>query len=239
MSEFRLYNTLTRRVEPFAPADGRTVRMYTCGPTVYNPAHLGNFRTFLFEDLLTGRIKDDSHPLTAYLRQHGFGDADLAWSRDNTAMPDVMGVNYYPAVSTERFEAGITHEGTWGDPRPRDNQWTQGLEDVLHRFADRYQRPVFLSETCLPGSAEGRIRWMDASVETVRKLRAEGMNLIGYTWWSVIDMMEWSYREGLKPAEAYLLGMGLWDLVPDGAGVLRRVKTAAADRFREHATRNG
>jgi len=52
MSEFRLYNTLTRRVEPFAPADGRTVRMYTCGPTVYNPAHLGNFRTFLFEDLM-------------------------------------------------------------------------------------------------------------------------------------------------------------------------------------------
>jgi cysteinyl-tRNA synthetase len=52
MSDFRLFNTLTRQVEPFAPADGRTVRMYTCGPTVYNPAHLGNFRTFLFEDLM-------------------------------------------------------------------------------------------------------------------------------------------------------------------------------------------
>ncbi len=52
MSDFRLYNTLTRQVEPFAPADGTEVRMYTCGPTVYNPAHLGNFRTFLFEDLL-------------------------------------------------------------------------------------------------------------------------------------------------------------------------------------------
>ena len=52
MSDFRLYNTLTRQVEPFAPADGSTVRMYTCGPTVYNPAHLGNFRTFLFEDLM-------------------------------------------------------------------------------------------------------------------------------------------------------------------------------------------
>src|SRR5215204_5347658 len=49
---FRLYNTLTRSLEPFEPADGRTVRMYTCGPTVYNPAHLGNFRTFLFEDLM-------------------------------------------------------------------------------------------------------------------------------------------------------------------------------------------
>ena len=52
MNAFRLYNTLTRKVEPFAPADGKRVRMYTCGPTVYNPAHLGNFRTFLFEDLL-------------------------------------------------------------------------------------------------------------------------------------------------------------------------------------------
>ncbi|HEX4934157.1 MAG TPA: cysteine--tRNA ligase, partial [Gemmatimonadaceae bacterium] len=52
MPEFRLYNTLSRAVEPFAPADGRTVSIYSCGPTVYNPAHLGNFRTFLFVDLL-------------------------------------------------------------------------------------------------------------------------------------------------------------------------------------------
>jgi len=57
MTEFRLYNTLTRRIEPFAPADHRTVRMYTCGPTVYNPAHLGNFRTFLFEDLLRRSLR--------------------------------------------------------------------------------------------------------------------------------------------------------------------------------------
>jgi len=57
MVEFRLYNTLTRSVEPFAPADGHTVRMYTCGPTVYNPAHLGNFRTFLFEDLLRRTLR--------------------------------------------------------------------------------------------------------------------------------------------------------------------------------------
>jgi cysteinyl-tRNA synthetase len=52
MTDFRLYNTLTRSIEAFTPADGETVRMYTCGPTVYKPAHLGNFRTFMFEDLL-------------------------------------------------------------------------------------------------------------------------------------------------------------------------------------------
>ena len=56
-TEFRLFNTMTRRVEPFAPDDGRTVRIYSCGPTVYNPAHLGNFRTFLFGDLLRRVVK--------------------------------------------------------------------------------------------------------------------------------------------------------------------------------------
>src|SRR5215211_6505918 len=57
MSDFRLYNTMTRTIEPLVPADGTTVRMYTCGPTVYNPAHVGNFRTFLFEDLLRRAIR--------------------------------------------------------------------------------------------------------------------------------------------------------------------------------------
>ncbi len=48
----RLYNTLTRRVEPFTPLQPGRVSLYTCGPTVWNYAHIGNFRTFLFEDLL-------------------------------------------------------------------------------------------------------------------------------------------------------------------------------------------
>src|SRR5215208_6964889 len=57
MPDFRLYNTMTRTIEAVTPDDGETVRMYTCGPTVYNPAHLGNFRTFLFEDLLRRAIR--------------------------------------------------------------------------------------------------------------------------------------------------------------------------------------
>lgn len=48
----RLHNTLTRSVDRFEPLDPPTVSLYTCGPTVYNYAHIGNFRTFLFEDVL-------------------------------------------------------------------------------------------------------------------------------------------------------------------------------------------
>jgi cysteinyl-tRNA synthetase len=48
----RFYNTLSQQVEDFTPASDNTVRMYTCGPTVYDFAHIGNFRTFTFVDLL-------------------------------------------------------------------------------------------------------------------------------------------------------------------------------------------
>jgi cysteinyl-tRNA synthetase len=53
----RLYNTLTRQEEPFAPADGRTVRMYTCGLTVYARGHIGNFRTFVSLDVLRRALR--------------------------------------------------------------------------------------------------------------------------------------------------------------------------------------
>src|SRR6202162_3891639 len=48
----RFYNTLTQQLEHFAPLSGNVVRMYTCGPTVYNYVHIGNLRTFTFQDIL-------------------------------------------------------------------------------------------------------------------------------------------------------------------------------------------
>ncbi|GMV95102.1 MAG: cysteine--tRNA ligase [Candidatus Hydrogenedentota bacterium] len=53
----RFFNTLSRAKEPFEPMEPGKVRMYTCGPTVYNYAHIGNLRTFLFEDLLRRHLK--------------------------------------------------------------------------------------------------------------------------------------------------------------------------------------
>ena len=47
-----IYNTLTRKIEKFTPNEEGIVRMYTCGPTVYHYAHIGNLRTYIFEDIL-------------------------------------------------------------------------------------------------------------------------------------------------------------------------------------------
>ena len=48
----RFYNSLSRKKEIFKPIQDNKVGLYTCGPTVYDDAHIGNFRTFMFEDLL-------------------------------------------------------------------------------------------------------------------------------------------------------------------------------------------
>jgi cysteinyl-tRNA synthetase len=59
----RFYNTLTQKVEPFTPLHDNVVRMYTCGPTVYNYVHIGNLRTFTFQDILRRWLRASGYTL--------------------------------------------------------------------------------------------------------------------------------------------------------------------------------
>lgn len=57
MMHLKIYNTESRKKEEVLPLDGKTIRMYTCGPTIYHYAHIGNFRTYVAEDLLRRSLK--------------------------------------------------------------------------------------------------------------------------------------------------------------------------------------
>ncbi len=57
----RLYNTMTRSTDPFTPMEEGRVGLYTCGPTVYNYAHIGNLRTYIFEDLLRRTLEAEGY----------------------------------------------------------------------------------------------------------------------------------------------------------------------------------
>ncbi|MGD0304475.1 MAG: cysteine--tRNA ligase [Candidatus Acidiferrales bacterium] len=61
MNEIRLYNTLSNRLEPLQPLHPGEVRIYTCGPTVYDFAHIGNFRTFTFQDILRRFLRSQGY----------------------------------------------------------------------------------------------------------------------------------------------------------------------------------
>lgn len=190
---------------------------------------------YLVEDLVTGTVHD-GHPLAATLRANGFGDHDFAWFAENPVRPDVMGVNYYPQHSTEVFEAGVHHLGGFVDPRPTQDDGVLGLEEVLVAYESRYGVPVMLTETAVTGSEQERIAWLDESVASVHRLRAAGHDVVGYTWWPVFDMYEWTYRHAVGPRADFLLTMGLWDLVEGPSGLQRRRNTVA-ESFLAHASR--
>ena len=77
----RLYNTLTRKVEPFQPLQPGRVSLYTCGPTIYNYAHIGNFRTFLFEDLLRRWLEASGYEVFHIMNLTDVDDRTIAAAR--------------------------------------------------------------------------------------------------------------------------------------------------------------
>ena len=191
-------------------------------------------RRFLIQDLLCGTV-DDGHPLAGYLRRHGFDDGDLAWSAANPAHPDVLGINYYPHLTTTEYRAGEVLPATL---RPRRDDWTDGLEELLRAFAGRYERPLMVTETSVPGSVSQRLAWLDASLELVAGLRDQGLEIVGYTWWPLFDLVDWAYRDAIGPVGEHLVKMGLYDLEADEIGTLRRRATPVADRYRSWTSLN-
>jgi len=79
MTSVRLYNSLTRRVEPLEPITAGQVTIYTCGPTVYRYAHIGNMRSFLFADLLRRTLE-----YLGYEVRHVKNITDVGHMRDDT-----------------------------------------------------------------------------------------------------------------------------------------------------------
>ena len=206
------------------------------------PEHVTQVRAmldqrYLVEDLLTGRVTAD-HPLHADLVAAGADRGDLDHLVEDPTPPTVMGVNYYPRHSTEVFEAGVHHGGGFADPRPTRDDGVRGLREVLSAYEDRYDVPVMLTETCVTASVADRIRWLRESVAEVHTMREQGHRVLGYTWWPLFDMYEWTYRHSTRPRQEHLLAMGLYDLVESDAG-LSRVRNPVADVFRELSQRAG
>ena len=94
----KLTNTLTGNLEPFSPDNGNTVRMYTCGPTVYDFAHIGNLRTFVFEDILRRHLRGKGWTL-----KHVMNITDIDDKIINKAIEAGQDIKTYTAPYTEAF----------------------------------------------------------------------------------------------------------------------------------------
>jgi len=94
----RFSNTLTHQVEEFAPAADNTVRMYTCGPTVYNHAHIGNFRSFTFYDILRRWLR-----LRGFQLDHVMNITDVDDKIIRNAVAEKKSLAEYTAIYEKAF----------------------------------------------------------------------------------------------------------------------------------------
>ena len=93
----KLTNTLTGTQEVFAPQDNKTVRMYTCGPTVYNFVHIGNLRTYVFEDVLR------RHLASKWKIKHVMNITDIDDKIINRSIETGKDIKSYTAPYTQAF----------------------------------------------------------------------------------------------------------------------------------------
>ncbi len=180
---------------------------------------------YLALDLVTGRV-DAAHPLFEWLMKNGATEEELAWFRAHPAEPDVVGINLYPMFSRKvsvpgaRVRFRMPYTGT-----------SALVEDIGRAYWERYRRPIMVTETASAGSLKRRSAWLNASVEGCRKLREEGVPVVGYTWWPTYSLVAWSYRGSNHPVDRHVVHMGLYDL--DAS--LERVETPLVAAYRTHA----
>ncbi len=129
--------------------------------------------------------------------------------------------------STELYEEAVHHVGGFADPRPTRNDGVAGLEEVLLAHEARYRAPVTLTGTASTGTVAERIDRLDGLLQRIRKLRARGHCILGYTWWPVLDMYGWTYRHERGAGVESLLTMRHVDFVETEKGLLRRKNPAA------------
>src|SRR3979409_2695111 len=94
----RFYNTLTQQVENFVPLHDNVVRMYTCGPTVYNYVHIGNLRTFAFQDILRRWLK-----ARGFVLDHVMNITDVEDKIIRSAMQQGKTIQEYTSVYEKAF----------------------------------------------------------------------------------------------------------------------------------------
>jgi cysteinyl-tRNA synthetase len=97
----QLFNTLSTRIEPLIPADGKTLTLYACGPTVYDYGHIGNFRTFLHVDLLRRFLEQQGVPV-----KHVMNITDV----DDKIIRNAMAQGVSIAEYTPRYEEAFLED---------------------------------------------------------------------------------------------------------------------------------
>ncbi len=236
------------------------VQVYqTQDPSLSEEVRLWARRAQMPTRLLLGHVGPDDEDWS-WLVDHGADPASLEDLRQHAQRPDVLGLNYYPELSSReivRLDATTAHVALDGGLEP--------LAGEMRRAHLAYGLPLMVTETAVEGDADKQCAWVDQLVAGLIALRVEGLPIVGLTWWPLMDFVDWSWasggsvveefyrRDGVGqrphpisplgvpggPLEPFLRRMGLYRLDADATGKLERRPTSALEHFRRQAIAYG
>ena len=187
---------------------------HQAGPVAHAAAYFQNQRRFLSLDLNYGN--DVSAVMYEYLLDHGMTRAEYHWFMDHgkTLTPHcIMGNDYYP--TNEHLVRGDDQIEPAGE--------IFGYYVITHQYFERYQLPVMHTETNLKKDEHAARDWLGKEWQNVVRLKADGVPIIGFTWYSLIDQTDWDV--GLREIRDRTNPCGLYDK--------RRRPHPVADAYRQ------
>ncbi|MEO6050728.1 MAG: cysteine--tRNA ligase [Pyrinomonadaceae bacterium] len=152
----RFFNTLSRQIETFEPIEAGKVRMYICGPTVWNFAHIGNFRTFIFGDVLRRFLKFKGYELT-----HVFNLTDVDDRIINEAAKQNISIDEFTAPFIQYF---------WEDFDALGNERPEITPRATHHIAEMIDIIAKLLENGHAYESEGSIYYRITAFHEYGKL---------------------------------------------------------------------
>jgi len=194
----RLYNTLEKRMQTFHPVDKDIVTIFTCGPSVYQKAHIGNFRTFLFEDVLARYLG-----YLGYVVRRGMNLTDIEDKAIKEAAKQRMSIKFLADKNIRIFIREMRFlRMKVPDFLPRASECVQEASDIIERLLERkrayWQKGnIYFDPLRFPGF--GRLFGIDMS-QWPRKRRRFHKDTYPGMQWNYGDFILW---HGYKKRDRY------------------------------------
>lgn len=203
----KLFNSLTRKIEEFKPINERKVGLYTCGPTVYDTATIGNFRTYVLSDLM--------------VRTFRYFDYDVKYVMNLTDVGHLTGDNLGDADTGEdRMEKGAEREGK--------TAW-----DIASRYSQEFVQHMSLLNMVKPDNLVKATEHIDEQIELVKGLEKRGFTYkiadgiyfsteafekMGYKYGELsnLDELQTGARLEPNPEKKNKRDFALWKFSPKG-----------------------
>lgn len=193
-------------------------------------AHEDQRRGYICYDLILGHINHE-HPLFTWLLRNGITLKDLMQIASDPITLDVIGMNFYPQWSTKQIYLNKSGRISYRNMEEDG----AGFFELIKDYYERYKVPIMITETSAFPPDEVRSRWLQSSLAMVKNLRAEGVPVIGYTWFPLFTMVDWRYRFADDDIKNYYLELGLYKLTENHNG-RRWLETPLVAEFRKYVS---